>query len=90
MLVAAVNGFAHGLGVSILPLFDLVFASDKATFSTSYAQLGQIPEAFANHLVFHNPKAGLIFARPPLNLMGARWFTIEECLCHGFIRVGAI
>ena len=56
VLVAAVNGFAHGLGVALLPLFDLVFASDKATFSTSYVQLQQIPEAFANHTVFQNAK----------------------------------
>ena len=56
VLVAAVNGFAHGLGVALLPLFDLVFASDKATFSTSYVQLQQIPEAFANHTVFQNTK----------------------------------
>ncbi|QQP35316.1 Chromodomain Y-like protein 2 [Caligus rogercresseyi] len=46
-LVAAVNGEARGLGVSWLPLFDVVFASDKAVLSTPYARLGMIPEAGA-------------------------------------------
>jgi len=66
MLMAAVNGYAFGLGVSILPLFDVVFASDKATFATDYAKLGQIPEAFATHTVFQNQLAAskmLVFGK---------------------------
>ena len=46
ILVAAVNGKASGLGVTMLPYFDLVYASDKAEFSMEYARLGQIPEGF--------------------------------------------
>lgn len=48
LLVAAVNGHAHGLGVTLLPLFDIVYANDKALFTTDYAKIGQIPEAFAS------------------------------------------
>jgi chromodomain protein Y len=38
LLVAAVNGAAVGLGVTMLPLFDIVYANDKAEFSTFYSR----------------------------------------------------
>ena len=38
LLVAAVNGAATGLGVTILPLFDIVYANDKATFNTFFTR----------------------------------------------------
>ena len=49
VLVAAVNGRAKGLGVTILPYFDIVYAKDTATFSTeTYSKLGHMPEGFAS------------------------------------------
>merc|ERR1712059_68412 len=48
LVLAAVNGSAIGLGMTILPLFDIVYASDKANFSTFYSRLGQIPEGAAS------------------------------------------
>ena len=77
--MAAVNGVAHGLGVTLLPLFDVVFASDKATFATDYANLGQIPEALGNHTLFQNKLAlskMLVFGKT---------MTAQEAVQAGFV-----
>jgi len=80
VLMAGVNGFANGLGVSILPLFDVVFASDKATFATDYAKLGQVPEAFANHTFFRNSRLA-----SSKMLMFGKTVTAEEAASFGLV-----
>lgn len=49
ILIAGVNGPAEGLGVAVLPLFDLVYASDISSFHAAYTTLGQVPEAGASY-----------------------------------------
>ncbi|GAB0089626.1 hypothetical protein DMENIID0001_042020 [Sergentomyia squamirostris] len=46
-LVAGVHGSVGDLGVTVLPLFDVVLSSEAATFYTNYAKIGQLPEANA-------------------------------------------
>ena len=48
-IIAGVNGNAMGLGVTMLPLFDMVFASDSAEFYLPYSKLGQVPEGGATY-----------------------------------------
>ncbi|KAL4630257.1 chromodomain Y-like protein 2 [Arapaima gigas] len=48
-IVAAVNGPALGLGVSILPLCDIVWASEKAWFQTPYATFCLTPTGCSSY-----------------------------------------
>ncbi|XP_004694891.1 PREDICTED: chromodomain Y-like protein [Condylura cristata] len=43
-IIVAVNGPAIGLGASILPLCDVVWANEKAWFQTPYTTFGQSPD----------------------------------------------
>merc|ERR1719427_237915 len=83
LLVAAVNGAATGLGVTILPLFDIVYANDKATFNTFFTRLGQIPEGAAS-VTLPQLCSGL---GGPINemLLFGRHFTASE-----MVRVGLV
>ncbi len=80
--VAVVNGLAVGLAVSLLPYFDLVYASDRATFRMDYARLGQIPEGFAS--VGLAPAMAASGAAREMVLLG-REISAEEAAACGIV-----
>ncbi|XP_072459808.1 enoyl-CoA delta isomerase 2 isoform X2 [Notamacropus eugenii] len=80
-LVAVVNGSAVGIAVTLLPLFDIVYATDKATFHTPFTQLGQSPEACSSYTfpkIMGSVKAAemLIFGRK---------VTAQEACARGLV-----
>ncbi|XP_002741676.1 enoyl-CoA delta isomerase 2-like [Saccoglossus kowalevskii] len=49
-LIGAINGPVVGVAVSTLSLFDVVYATDRATFHTPFTALGQSPEGCSSVL----------------------------------------
>ncbi|KAH3775126.1 hypothetical protein DPMN_176523 [Dreissena polymorpha] len=76
LIVAVVTGPAIGLGSAILPLCDIVYASDKASFYMPYAQLSQTPEGCASYTLPDTVGAAMANEL----LIGGRKITaIEAC-----------
>ncbi|XP_012935775.1 chromodomain Y-like protein 2 isoform X2 [Aplysia californica] len=80
-IIAAVSGAAVGLGVSLLALCDVVYASDKASFHLPYSQLSQTPEgcsSFTLPLTLGLPSANEL-------LYGGRKITAMEAYQLGLV-----
>ncbi|KAG9347713.1 hypothetical protein JZ751_003726 [Albula glossodonta] len=80
-IVVAVNGPAVGLGASILPLCDVVWANEKAWFQTPYTAYGQTPDACSS-LTF--PRV-LGVASANEMLLSGRKLTAQEACAKGLV-----
>uniref|UniRef100_A0A8C1RXC3 Chromodomain protein, Y-like n=1 Tax=Cyprinus carpio TaxID=7962 RepID=A0A8C1RXC3_CYPCA len=80
-IIAAVNGPAIGLGASILPLCDVIWANEKAWFQTPYTIFGQTPDACSS-VTFP-----LIMGVASANemLLSGRKLTAQEACAKGLV-----
>ncbi|XP_035286821.1 chromodomain Y-like protein [Anguilla anguilla] len=80
-IIVAVNGPAVGLGASILPLCDVIWANEKAWFQTPYATFGQTPDACSS-LTF--PRIMGVASANEMLLSG-RKLTAQEACSKGLV-----
>ncbi|KAJ8418718.1 hypothetical protein AAFF_G00002170 [Aldrovandia affinis] len=80
-IIVAVNGPAVGLGASILPLCDVVWANEKAWFQTPYTTFGQTPDACSS-LTF--PRVMGVASANEM-LMSGRKLTAQEACAKGLV-----
>ncbi|XP_004473601.1 enoyl-CoA delta isomerase 2 isoform X2 [Dasypus novemcinctus] len=80
-LIAVVNGPAVGIAVTLLGLFDVVYASDKATFHTPFSHLGQTPEGCSSYTF---PKI-MGSAKASEMLLFGKKITAREACAQGLV-----
>ncbi|GAB5450186.1 MAG: enoyl-CoA hydratase [Halioglobus sp.] len=81
-LVAAVNGYAIGVGTTLLLHCDLVIAGDEAVFQTPFVDLGVAPEAASSYTL--PQRVGPQRAAEML-LLGER-YTAQQALDWGLVN----
>jgi enoyl-CoA hydratase/carnithine racemase len=81
-LIAAVNGKAVGIGATMLLHCDLVYASENASFSTPFVDLGLVPEAGASLLL----PMRIGYARAAQMLLLGELMMSNEALSAGLIN----
>ena len=80
-LIAAVNGVAVGIGVTLLLHCDLVLASDTARFKLPFTALGLAPEVASSLLLpaAIGPQAAAYY------LLTGDWIDAETAVSHGLV-----
>ncbi|MBR1227601.1 MULTISPECIES: crotonase/enoyl-CoA hydratase family protein [unclassified Bradyrhizobium] len=82
-IIAAVDGIAIGIGTTMLFHCDHVLASNTATFSTPFINLGLVPEGASSLLL---PRA-MGHQRAFAMLVMGRKFTADDAHAAGFVNV---
>jgi enoyl-CoA hydratase/carnithine racemase len=78
-LLAAVNGVAVGVGVTLLGHCDLVLVAEGARFKLPFVGLGLIPEAASSFVL----PAVLGWQAAAYHLLTGDWLTAEDAVAHG-------
>lgn len=93
--IAIVQGHAVGMGVTLLPHFDLVYAADHVTFTTPFVKLGLVLEygsAYTlSRLIGPSRTKELILRAAPLDaLTAADWGLVTRVFPATALRASAL
>ncbi|HME70630.1 MAG TPA: enoyl-CoA hydratase-related protein [Myxococcota bacterium] len=78
-LIAAVNGVAVGVGLTMILPFDLIVASERARFGMFFVKMGLVPELASTHYLVQ--RVG--FAMASEMCLSGRLVEAEEAVAHG-------
>jgi enoyl-CoA hydratase/carnithine racemase len=81
-LVAAVNGAAVGIGMTMILPFDVILASDKARFGMLFIKVGLVPELASTHFLVQRMGFG---GASEMCLSGRLW-SADEVMAGGLVE----
>lgn len=81
-LIAAVNGAAVGIGITMILPFDVILASRKAKFSMAFIKVGLVPELASSHLLVQR----MGFGRASEMCLSGRLYLADEAYATGLIE----
>lgn len=80
-LIAAVNGAAVGIGLTMILPFDVIVASEKARFGMLFIKMGLVPELASTHFLVQR----MGFGRANEMCLSGRLYGAAECFERGLL-----
>jgi len=80
-IIAAVNGAAVGIGITMILPFDVIMASNKAKFGMFFIKMGLVPELASSHFLVQR----MGFGKASEICLSGRLMGAEEALSSGLI-----
>ncbi len=78
-LIAAVNGAAVGVGLTMIVPFDVIIASEKAKFGCFFVKMGLVPELASSHFLVSR----MGFGRASEMMLSGRLYDAQEAFDKG-------
>lgn len=79
-LIAAVNGVAVGVGLTMIAPFDIIVASEKAKFGCFFVKMGLVPELASSHFLVTR----MGFGKASEMMLSGRLYDAKEATEKGF------
>jgi enoyl-CoA hydratase/carnithine racemase len=80
-LIAAVNGAAVGIGMTMILPFDVIVASEKARFGMLFIKVGLVPELASSHFLVQR----MGFGRASEMCLSGRLYSADEAFRGGLV-----